>query len=105
MHFKPVFIFTLEDDCNKNWIFCFPSAFRLLKTKIFSIFILSFFTQNCTIFLFYIVDIGQIVDIYLSFKMALKAVGDENWPKFFKANFNPLKLKFFKFFLAHHGQI
>ncbi len=64
--FQTVFIFTLEDDCNKNWIFCFPSAFWPLKIKIFSIIILSFFTQNCLILMFYFRGIGQNVDIYPS---------------------------------------
>ena len=41
--------------------------------------------------MFYFLGIGQNVDIYSS-KMALEAVGDENRPKFFKANFIPLKL-------------
>ena len=99
MHFKPlkffsfqtVFIFTLEDDCNKNWIFCFPSAFWPFKIKIFSTIILSFFTQNCMILMFYIIGIGQNVDIH-PLKTALEADGDKNRPKFFKANFIPLKL-------------
>ncbi len=51
----------------------------------------SFFTQNCMILVFYFISIGQNVDIY-PLKMALEAVGDENRPKFFKANFIPLKL-------------
>ena len=55
------------------------------------------------ILMFYIIGIGQNVDIHHS-KTALEAVGDENRPKFFKANFNPLKLTFLRFFLAHHGQ-
>ncbi len=38
--------------------------------------------------MFYILGIGQNVDI--TPKTALEAVGDENRPKFFKANFNPL---------------
>ncbi len=33
---------------------------------IFSTFILYFFTQNCNILMFYIVDIGHNVDIYPS---------------------------------------
>ena len=36
--------------------------------------------------MFYIISIGQNVDIYPSKR------GDENRPKFFKANFIPLKL-------------
>ncbi len=36
------------------------------KIKIFSIYILSFFTQNCKILIFYIISIGQIIDIYPS---------------------------------------
>ena len=35
---------------------------------------------------------------------ALEAIGDENRPQFFKANLNPLKLTFLRFFLAHHKQ-
>ncbi len=50
---------------------------------------LSFFTQNCMILMFYIIGIGH--NIYSS-KTALEAVSDENRPKFFKANFIPLKL-------------
>ncbi len=37
--------------------------------------------------------------------MALEAVGDENRPKFFKANFNPLKLTFLRFFWLIMGKI
>ena len=55
------------------------------------------------ILMFYIIGIGQNVDIYPS-KTALEAAGDEYRPKFFKANFNPLKLTFLRFFLAHPGQ-
>ena len=43
------------------------------------------------ILMFYIIDIGQNVDIY-PLKTALEAVDFENRPKFFKANFIPLKL-------------
>ncbi len=64
--FQTVFISTLEDDCNKNGIFCFPSAFWPLKIKILSTFILSFFTQNCKALMFYIIGIGQNIDIYSS---------------------------------------
>ncbi len=99
MHFKPlaifsfqtVFIFTLEDDCNQNWIFCFPSAFWPLKIKIFTTFILYFFTQKLK-------DLNVLYYRYRSkcwylfLKTALEAVGDENRPKFFKAYFIPLKL-------------
>jgi hypothetical protein len=38
--------------------------------------------------MFYIIVIGQNVDIY-PLKTALEAVGDENRPKFFKANLSP----------------
>ena len=41
---------------------------------------------------------------YLSLKMALKAVGDENRPKFFKANFILLELTILCVFLHNHGQ-
>ncbi len=67
-------------------------AFRVhfgLKIKIFSTFILYFFTQNCMILMFYLIGVGQNVDIYPS---KLETVGDKNRPKFFKANFIPLKL-------------
>jgi hypothetical protein len=72
MHFKPlkffsfqtVFLFTLEGDCNKNWIFCFPKAFWPLKIKIVTSFFLYIFTQNCMILMFGIKGIGQNVDIY-----------------------------------------
>ncbi len=37
--------------------------------------------------------------------MALEAVGDENRPKCFKANFNPLKLTFLRFFWLIMGKI
>jgi hypothetical protein len=36
--------------------------------------------------------------------MALKAVGDENRPKFFKANFIPFELTILCVFLHNHGQ-
>ncbi len=36
------------------------------KIKIFSIFILSFFTQNCKVLMFYIIGIGKNNDIYSS---------------------------------------
>jgi len=55
------------------------------------------------ILLFYFLGVGQNVDIY-PLKTALEAVSDENRPKFFKANFNPLKLTFLRFFLVHHEQ-
>ncbi len=32
--FQTVFLFTLKDDCNKNWIFCFPSQYWPLNIKI-----------------------------------------------------------------------
>jgi hypothetical protein len=35
---------------------------------------------------------------------ALKAVGDENRPKFFKAKFIPLELTILCLFLHNHGQ-
>jgi hypothetical protein len=35
--------------------------------------------------------------------MALKAVGDENRPKFFKAYFIPLELTILCLFLHNHG--
>jgi hypothetical protein len=44
----------------------------------------------------YIIGIGQNVNLPL--KKALDAVGDKNRPKVFKANFNPLKLTFLRFF-------
>ncbi len=96
MHFKPlkifpVFIFTLEEDCNKNWIFCFPSDFWPLNIKIFLTFILYFFTQNCKIFIFYFIGKGLNVDIN-PLKTALEAIGDANRQQFFKANFTPSKL-------------
>ncbi len=47
-------------------IFCFPSAFWPFQIKIFSIIILSFFTQNSTILMFCIIDIDPGVDIYPS---------------------------------------
>jgi hypothetical protein len=37
--------------------------------------------------------------------MAPESVGDENWPKFFKANFIPLKLKFLLLFCIVMGRI
>ncbi len=40
---------------------------------------------------------------YLPLKTALEAVGDKNRPKFFKANFNPLKfLRFFWLIMAQN---
>ena len=47
----------------KIGLFCFPSAFWPLKIKMFSTFILYFFTQNCMIFIFYFIGKGQNVDI------------------------------------------
>ena len=41
---------------------------------------------------------------YLFLKTALEAVGDENRPKFFKANFIPLKLTNLWIFLHNFGQ-
>jgi hypothetical protein len=49
------------------------------------------FYTKLSILMFYIIGIGQNVDIY-PFKTALEAVGNVNPPKFFKANFIPLKL-------------
>ncbi len=43
--------------------FLIPSAFWPLKIKIFSTFIWSLFTQHFTILMFYIIVIGQDVDI------------------------------------------
>ncbi len=100
--FQTVFLFTLEDDCNTNWIFFFPSQFWPLKIKISQIFFiilhrivrsLSFkklFGPKCW---------------YLPLKIAPKAVDDKNQTKFFKANFNPLKLTILWVVLDHHGQI
>ena len=62
----------------KNWIFCIPSAFWPLKIKIFSTFILYFFTQNCMILIFYLIVIGQNVDIYPSkrlWKLSVAKIG------------------------------
>jgi hypothetical protein len=42
--------------------------------------------------------------LIFALKTALEAVGDENRPKFFNANFKPLKLTFLWFFLHIHGQ-
>ncbi len=42
---------------------------------------------------------------YLSLKTALEAVSDENRPKFFKANFIPLKLTYLRFFWLIMGKI
>jgi hypothetical protein len=42
--------------------------------------------------------------LILSPEIAPEAVGDENLTKFFKANFNPLKLTFLCLFLDNHGQ-
>ncbi len=42
--------------------------------------------------------------LILSLKTALKAVGDENRPKFFKANFIPLESTILCLFLPNHGQ-
>ncbi len=50
----------------KIGFFDFPGAFWPLKIKIFTTFILYFFTQNCRILMFYIISIGQNVDIYIS---------------------------------------
>ncbi len=36
--FQTVFLYTLKDDCNKNWIFCFPSQFWPHKINISQIF-------------------------------------------------------------------
>ncbi len=41
---------------------------------------------------------------YLFLNTALEAVGDENRPKFFKANFIPLKLTNLWIFLHNYGQ-
>ncbi len=76
--FQTVFILTWEDDCNKNWIFCFPSAFWPQKIKIFTTFILYCFTQNCRILMFYFISIGQNVDIYPSkrlLKLSVTKIG------------------------------
>ena len=54
------------------------------------------------ILIFYLIDIGQML-IFIP-QNGSESVGDENRPKFFKANFNPLKLTFLRFFLARHGQ-
>ncbi len=51
---------------DRSQIFTIFSEFWPHKIKIFSIFILSFFTQNCLILMFYIIGIGQNVDIYPS---------------------------------------
>jgi hypothetical protein len=37
---------------------------------------------------------------FLPLRTAPEAVGDKNRPKFFKANFNPLKLTFLRFFFG-----
>jgi hypothetical protein len=42
--------------------------------------------------------------LILSLKTALKVVGDENQPKFFKANFIPVELTLLCLFLHNHGQ-
>ena len=62
----------------KIGIFCFPSAFWPLKIKIFSTFILYFFTQNCMILMFYFIGIGQNDDIYPSkwlWKLSVTKIG------------------------------
>ncbi len=62
----------------KTGIFCFSSSFWPLKIKIFSTYILHFFTQNCNISMFYIIHIGQNVDIYPSkrlWKLSVTKIG------------------------------
>ncbi len=62
----------------KIGFFCFPSAFSPLKIKIFSTFILYFFTQNLKILMFYNIGIGQNVDIYSSkrlWKLSVTKIG------------------------------
>ncbi len=86
----------------KIGFFCFPSAFGPLKIKMFSTFILYFFTQNSKILMFYIRYRSKCW--YLFLKTALEAVGDENRPKCFKAYFIPLKLTNLWIFLHNYGQ-
>ncbi len=53
-------------------------AFWPLKIKIFLTFILSFFTQNCKIFMFYFTGKGQNIDIYPSkrlWKLSMTKIG------------------------------
>ncbi len=76
--FQTVFIFTLEDDCNKNWIFFFPSSFWPLKITIFPTFILSFFyTKLSDPNVLYFRHRSKCW--YLPLKIAPEAFGDEKW--------------------------
>ena len=62
----------------KIGFFAFRVHFSPLKIKIFSTFILYFFTQNCMILMIYIIDIGQNVDIYPSkrlWKLSVTKIG------------------------------
>ncbi len=112
MHFKrlkifqlpnSICIFTLEDDCNKNWIFCFPSAFWPLKIKILSIFILSFFTQKCKFLISCMLCLGQNVfkifqlpnSIYIHIRRWLQQKLDFC----FLSAFWPLKIKILSIFI------
>ncbi len=99
--FQTVFLFKLKYDCNKNWIFCFPSKLWPLKIKISPNFSY-LYTKLC--------DLEVLKNMfwpkcwYLPLKMSPEAVSDENRTKFFKANFNPLKLTFLRLYLKIMGR-
>ncbi len=101
IRFQTVFLFTLEDDSNKNWFYCFPSQFWPLKIKISPIFSY-LYTELCDLEVLRNRFRPQFW--YLPLKIAPETVGDLNRTKFFEANFNPLKLTFLNFFLNNQGQ-
>ncbi len=86
--FQTVFLFTLEDDCKKNWIFCFPSQFWPLKIKISQFFSSYLYTKLCDLEVLKIRFRPKC--LYLPLKFVPEAVSDENRTMFFKVNFNPL---------------
>ncbi len=62
----------------KIGFFGFRVHFDPIKIKNLSTFILSLFTQNCMILIFYIIGIGQNVDIYPSkrpWKLSVTKIG------------------------------
>ncbi len=96
--FQTIFLFKLEDDCNKNWIFCLLRQFWPLKIKI---------SPNFFIFSHRIVWSWSLKNgfrpkcWYLPLKFVLGAVCyNEN-----QSQFKPLKINIAQIFLIIMGRI
>ena len=87
----------------KIGFFAFRVHFGPLKLRYSHFLFYTFFSQNCMILMFYILGIGQNVDIYPSkrlWKLSVTKIG----LSFSKPILSPLELTILCQFLHNHGQ-